>query len=349
MTRSISPRPALLAVAVFAAVTATATPVAGAATRPPAAVSPKPAQLKTPGAKPVTAPVQTAADAINQAWNYDKPAESEQRFRALLADARAKQPAFRLEVETQLARALGLQQQFEAAHKLLDGVEQALAGHPDWQRLRVRYLLERGRAFNSGKQREQAMPLFVAAWELARAAREDGLAVDAAHMAAIAEPDAQAQEAWNDQAIAYAEASADPAAQKWLGSLLNNQGWTFHDSGRPEQALALFEKCLAWHRARKTGEGEFIARWAVARCQRTLGRFEQALAAQQALSADRALARADEDGYVAEELAENLLALGREAEARPHFARAHALLLKDIWLASNEPKRLARLAELARE
>ena len=295
------------------------------------------------------APAPSAAEATEAAWNYGKPAESEARFRALLAGPRAQDPAFRLEVETQLARALGLQAKFDDAHGVLDGVEAALAAHPAWTRIRVRYLLERGRAFNSAKRPAEARPLFLAAWDLGREAREDGLAVDAAHMVAIVEPEAAAQEAWNGKAIAYAEASADPAAKKWLGSLLNNLGWTYHDSGRAEQALGLFEKALAWHRARQTGEGEFVARYMVARCQRTLGRHEEALAGQQALAADRALAGAEEDGYVVEEVAENLLALGRQAEARPHFARAHALLSQDAWLVGNEPQRLARLAERARE
>ncbi len=51
----------------------------------------------------------------------------------------------------------------------------------------------------------------------------------------------------------------------------------------------------------------------------------------------------DEDGYVSEELGECLLALGRSAEARAHFQRAYARLSQDIWLAANEPARLARL------
>lgn len=349
MTRSTRLWRALLAAAVLA--TAPAAPAAAAKPAPagarpqPAGVKPKPA-----GAKPMTAPVQTAADAINDAWNYDQPAESEQRFRALLADARATAPAFRLEVETQLARSLGLQQKFDAAHQLLDGVEKALAGHPGWQRLRVRYLLERGRCHNSAKAPALALPLFREAWDVARAAAEDDLAVDAAHMVAIAEPAPAAQEAWNLKAIAHAEASADPRARRWLGSLLNNLGWTLHDAGRPADALPLFERCLAWHRANKPGGGgEDVARWTVARCLRSLGRLEEALAAQQALAADMALAKKPADGYVSEELAELLLALGRPAEARPHFARAHELLAQDAWFAANEARRLARLAEMARD
>jgi tetratricopeptide (TPR) repeat protein len=297
---------------------------------------------------PMSAIPPTAAEATATLWDYDHPEATEARFRGLLGSKAAEEPAFRLEVETQLARTFSLRAKFEEAHRILDGVEQGLRGQ-DVPRVRVRYLLERGRCFNSDKAPARALPLFREAWDVARAAKLDGLAVDAAHMVAIAEADPKAQERWNREAIAYAEASPDPEAKRWLGSLLNNLAWALHDGGRPEEALALFEKGLAWHRERKTGEGEFIARYMVARCQRTLGRHEEALAGQQALLADRALAAAEPDGYVEEEIAENLLALGRKAEARPHFARAHALLAKDVWLGRNEPARLARLAELARE
>lgn len=299
---------------------------------------------------PIQAPAMApaASEAIAAAWNYDDPAASEARFRALLASAAASDPAYRLEVETQLARTFSLRARFPEALAILDAVDQELAAKP-LPRVQVRSLLERGRCFNSDEQPAQAMPQFLTAWEVAKAAKEHGLAVDAAHMVAIAAPTPAEQERWNREAIAYAKASGDAAAMKWLGSLLNNLAWATHDAGRPEEALALFEECLAWHRARKTGGGEFIARYSVARCQRTLGRHEQALAAQQALQADQALANEPEDGYVSEEIAENLLALGRAAEARAHFRRAHGLLAGDVWLGRNEPKRLARLADLGRE
>lgn len=300
--------------------------------------------------KPMTTTTPTPAEAIRAAWDFGDPAASEARFRAMLAGPRAAQDAaFRLEVETQVARTYSLRGKFDEAHAVLDGVEKALAASPS-PAVEVRYLLERGRSFNSAKRQPEALPMFRRAWDEARKAGLDDLAVDAAHMVAIAEPAAEDQEAWNLKAIAHAEASQDPAARKWLGSLLNNLGWTYHDSGRAEQALALWEKALAWHRANKPGgQGEDIARWTVARCLRTLGRFEEALAAQQALKADMALVSKPEDGYVSEEMGENLLALGLKAEARPHFARAHALLSQDDWFVRNEAKRLARLAELGRE
>ena len=84
----------------------------------------------------------------------------------------------------------------------------------------------------------------------------------------------------------------------------------------------------------------------MARCCRSLGRVDEALAAQQALAAEHAAA-GSEDGYVEEELGECLLRLGRPAEARPHFWQAHKLLSQDAWLVEAEPERLARIKQLS--
>jgi len=52
------------------------------------------------------------------------------------------------------------------------------------------------------------------------------------------------------------------------------------------------------------------------------------------------------DGYVYEELAECLHALGWRDEAKPNFRRAHELLSKDPWLNESEPERIERLRDL---
>jgi hypothetical protein len=49
-------------------------------------------------------------------WNYDRPAESERAFRDLLPLATGN-PAYEPELLTQIARAQGLQRQFEAGHE----------------------------------------------------------------------------------------------------------------------------------------------------------------------------------------------------------------------------------------
>ena len=287
-------------------------------------------------------------------WNYDRPAETEQAFLAILEQiADDGSSAYRLELLTQIARTQGLQRRFDAAHATLDRVQAALddraadesgteTGTPG-----VRYLLERGRVFNSAGEPERARPLFLAAWRQATAAGQDGqygYAVDAAHMLGIVESAEQSLE-WNRKALALAEGSADPRARRWRGSLYNNMGWTYHAASEYELALAMFESARdAWEADGQTGRAPH-ARWAIARALRSLGRTQEALARQQALLEEGERAGMS-GGLVSEEIGECLLALGREQEAQPHFARAWALLSQDAWLAEAEPARLDRLRML---
>jgi tetratricopeptide (TPR) repeat protein len=260
----------------------------------------------------------TAMLDLESIWNWDDPAASEKKFRELPPSA---------EVQTQIARAQGLQGKFDEAHQTLDAVA------TNSPLVEVRYLLERGRVFNSSGKPDQARPLFLAAWEKSQAGHLDNYAVDAAHMLGILDG-----LAWNEKALALAEKSADPKAQGWIGSLLNNIGWTYYDKGEYAKALATFERDWKWFEARQKDEAARIARYSVGKTLRALGRLDEALAMQQKLKPD---------GYVLEEIAECLLALKRSTEARPYFAQALAELSQDKWLVANEPKRLARLKQLS--
>ncbi len=277
-------------------------------------------------------------------WDYEHPDETEKRFRELLPAAEQSGDAsYHAQLLTQLARTQGLQRKFDEAHQILDTVEKMLTD--DLKIARVRYLLERGRAFNSAKHPDEAKPLFVQAWELAQEAGDDGYAVDAAHMIAIVEKPEQMLE-WNLRALAYAEKSQQPRGQKWLGSLYNNIGWTYHDDMKQyERALEIFQKALAWREANGSPANTIrIARWCVARTLRSLNRIDEALAMQRDLL-KVAEAAGEKAGYTHEELGELLLIQGSD-EAREHFALAYQDLSQDLWLAENEPERLARLKKL---
>jgi tetratricopeptide (TPR) repeat protein len=159
-------------------------------------------------------------------------------------------------------------------------------------------------------------------------------------MLAIVEKD-DAALYWNLAALALCERSQEERAQRWKGSLLNNIGWTYHAMGRYDEALDIFTRGLVWQSAANRSKETRIAQWTIGRTLRSMGRYAEALAIQEELR------RADpSDGYVDEEMAECLLALGRDAEARPNFAAAHAQLSSDPWLAEKEPERIARLASL---
>lgn len=235
---------------------------------------------------------------FDKLWDYDHPDETEKRFRELIPELQCNEPIL-LEVMTQIARTQGLQKRFDDAHGTLDDVERRLT--PGLKRAQVRYLLERGRVFNSSGDREAARPLFEDAWDLAQEAGEDALAVDAAHMIAIVEPPDRQMD-WNLRALALAESSADPKARRWRGSLLNNIGWTYHDAGEYERALEKFEEALQTRMEQGATGPIRIARWCVARCLRSLGRNEEALAIQRELHAEHQAAGTD-DRFVQEELA----------------------------------------------
>lgn len=304
--------------------------------------------------------------AVDEAWDFSNPAASEAAFRAMTEEPDvAAHPAARAIVLSQVARAQGLQQRFDAARATLDLADAALASPdaalavgaaaspaPDHAAdaarptavARVRILLERGRVANSSGDRVASRPFFVAAWEAARAVGLEGLAIDAAHMLGIAEEPDQALR-WNRLALDLAEAATDPAARRWIGPLLNNIGWTLADCGEHADALAMFERDVVHRGTLGQLPQQRIARWSRAKMLRLLGRVVEALAEQERLLAEHAAAGTP-DPYVREELGECLLVLDRAPDAAPHFAAAHAILKDDPWLRRDEPARLERLARL---
>lgn len=266
---------------------------------------------------------------IDALWTFSDPAASRARFE----QAQLEHPDSADEIATQIARTLGLERRFEEARAVLAGVT------PQTPVVECRWHLEAGRITNTSGDPAAAKPDFLTALRIAEDAGLDTYAVDAAHMLGIVCPGTEGLE-WNKRAIAMAEASPDPRARGWLGSLLNNTAWTLHDLGEHQPALDLFLRAVDFRRAAGAPEPLRIAEWSVARCLRSLGRLDEALEIQ------RRLAQGPEDGYVSEEIAEILLAQGDPAAARPHFAEAHRLLLAEPGL---EPERLLRLAALAED
>jgi len=233
---------------------------------------------------------------VLDSWDFTDPAGSQQRFTE--AAAAEPDPVRRQVFWTQVARGYGLQELFEAGHATLDtlGDPDGLAPEPA-----VRSLLERGRLHNSSGAPQTAVPFFRQAYERATAAGLVGLAVDAAHMLAIALPPEQHEE-WAHRGLADAEGSDDPLARRMVAALLNNLAWTYGEAGRRGDALPLFERAVEIRRAAGVAEPLFFARWARARALRGLGRHEEALAELRELAATPEGA---EDSYVAGEIEAN--------------------------------------------
>jgi tetratricopeptide (TPR) repeat protein len=273
-------------------------------------------------------------------WDYSDPEATEIKFREMLQQIPTNDSAH-LELLTQIARAQGLQRKFEDAHQTLNEVEKELQKA---SRAKVRYLLERGRVFNSSKQQEKAKPYFEHALSEAKRLQEDFYAVDTIHMLAILADPASAL-TLNLQAIQLAESSQQERARNWLGSLYNNMGWIYHDMGKYESALEMFQKAEAFRRSKGEAGSIRIASWAVARVMRSLNRIEEALSKQ--LELEKEFESAGEtDGYVFEEIGECLLLLNRKDEAGPYFAKAYEFLRQDRFLVEQEPERIERLKQL---
>lgn len=239
---------------------------------------------------------------------------------------------------TSLARRKGLASKFDEAHAMLDealifaGDDPAGCG---W------CAIERGRLYNSAGEPENAMPFFERAWNLGQAADDHNLAVDAAHMLAIAAPIDRAIK-WTNIALGYI--ADHPETAHWKGPLHNNIGWHYFETGRFEEALEAFRQGV---KAREGGGARElrIAHYTVIRTLRALGRLDEAITL-----GEKVIAAADAAGetapFVYEELAE--CHADRDALRSMHYAeRALAVLADNAHFMNNEADRLARLQQLA--
>lgn len=185
---------------------------------------------------------------LDALWDFSDAAASEERLRDAAAAATGDD---RAELETQVARALGLQERYAEGDAVLDALDAVTPV------VRVRVALERGRLRNSSGDPDAAAPLFREAAEEAASAGLVFLHVDALHMLAIAEP-ARAAE-WTAGGLAALDGVQDARTLRWTIALRNNAGWAHFDAGRLSDALAEFE--LARDAAVRWGTPQQV-RWA---------------------------------------------------------------------------------------
>ncbi|MFZ4507756.1 MAG: tetratricopeptide repeat protein [Fimbriimonas sp.] len=251
-------------------------------------------------------------------WDFGNPQVSEDRFRDLLADADADDAWV---LRTQIARTYGLRRDFEGARALLRDLEPGLADSS--AEGQVRYWLELGRTYASAahspesqtdEAKATAKAAYLEAFEVARAARLDGLAVDALHMMTMVETSPSDQIKWNLRAISYMDASDQREAKQWEASLRNNLGYALYLAGSYEEALTHFEIAhFVRENAGKDGPTR-IAAWMVAWTLRALHRYDEALSIQHRLEKQWA-DDGQEDHYVFEELEHLYRAKGDEEKA----------------------------------
>lgn len=281
---------------------------------------------------------------IRSLWRYDDPAESERVFRVYLDPSRSQPPpAWKLEVETQIGRALALQRKFDEALAQLARVSEEMKAHA-CPRVEILVPLETARIENDLGNIAAAIELATYAFRLAEQAEEFGLALDSAHMVAyIEEPEAAVE--WGERALRIAEESDVLAVHRWVGTLAVNLGHKYLDLTDFESAERCFHKALQFRLAQGDDSRAREVECALALVERLRGNTQVAWELQRVLY-QQCRDVGDPSGYVAEECGECLLALGRDDEARPYFAEAYRLHSGSCWFPPTESARLDRLAEL---
>jgi tetratricopeptide (TPR) repeat protein len=234
-------------------------------------------------------------------------------------------------LQTQIARTYGLRRDFARAQEILRSIEPQIQTAS--AEARVYHALEFGRTLASATHppesqtpvvRELARSAYLRAFELAKAERLDGLAVDALHMLAFVDTAPHDQLKWGREALAMVEASPQPSAKKWEASLRNNVGYALHQLGKYDEALVQFRQAVMLRERAQDAEATRAAHWMVAWTLRALDRQGEALEIQLRLERECDAAGAP-DPYVFEELEILYRARGDEVRAMQYSERRKAV------------------------
>jgi tetratricopeptide (TPR) repeat protein len=264
---------------------------------------------------------------VSSLWDFSDPQVSEQRFRQALAGATGDDA---LILRTQIARTYGLRRNFVEARHILAEVEDSIPGAS--AEAQVRYFLEMGRTYASTahepkdetpESKEKARLLYTTAFDKARGAHLDALAIDALHMMSTVDTEPADQLKWDLKAIAFMESSSQPEAKKWEGSLRNNVGYANFLLSNYEEALAQYRLSLAAHERASRPANARIAHWMIARTMRAQGRYQEAIDIQ--LRLEREWSETGQpDPYVYEELEQLYRAAGNVVLANDYAAKLKA-------------------------
>lgn len=214
-------------------------------------------------------------------WDYSNPALSEQRFRDTIKTV-SKDDG--LILQTQIARTYVLRKDFVRAREILTSIQDEVKkGSAE---LKVWYFLELGRTYISAlhtpdahalDNKEKARSAYTQAFEVAKEARLDYLAIDALHMMTVVDTDPTAQIGWNLKALTYLKTSSQPEARRWAGSLYHNIGEAEYLLGKYDEAVINFMRALVEYELLGSAQDIRNARWQIARVFRAQRRFEDAI------------------------------------------------------------------------
>jgi len=242
---------------------------------------------------------------LKKLWDFGKPELSEERFRSALSTASHEDA---LILQTQIARTYGIRMDFSKAQQILHDIESQVQNAD--AEVKTYYYLELGRTYSSATHppesqtdgmQEKARSAYMRAYEIAKEAKLDGLAIDALHMMTVVDTSPERQLEWNRKAMELVRSSSQEEAKKWAGSIHNNTGYALHLITRYDEALEEFKLALAENEKGGDPAKIRIAHWMIAWTLRSLSRFEEAIEIQLRLEKEWDEA-GEPDPYVFEEL-----------------------------------------------
>lgn len=278
-------------------------------------------------------------------WDYSDPVASEKNFYNEIYH-QGKNAFTIWELQTQVASALRLQKKFDDSRKVLNSIQAAIEFAPNTKEKTIvgaLYNLEMGRLLLDIGKTEAAYRYFGFALMMSIITSIDKLMIDAVEMLATA--------AFTDQTInAYLKQierltdSVNSADKMLMASYALIVGLKFLAHFENQRAIEQFMHARDIFSKCNKAELTRFVRLNICKVQRFLGQHKTALLElriqEQLLKKENRV-----DGYVLEEIAENLLALGHDS-AQIYFSKAFQDLEIRTLLNYREPTRLARLHAL---
>jgi len=200
-----------------------------------------------------------ALPVIAELWNASKPKKMERILLEILPAARtADQPEYLAELLAQLARTRVHQKRLKEAKANLDEAEAIIEAGETEEMLRPRaiWLVETGRYLrfvrlfehdDSAQLRARTNAVLEEAYNVALAAGDDFVAVDAAHQLGKIDTSQKGLD-WNLEAIRISRGSSQPRVSTWLGVIYETATRGAARLENYDQALELSQAGLAWSR-----------------------------------------------------------------------------------------------------
>ncbi len=285
---------------------------------------------------------------IGDMWDYSDPQATEKNFLEKMKEH--SNSAFDVwELQTQVARALGLQGKFIKAVQILDSIQAGLEYSPVCEAkdlVGIRYNLERGRILLLTEKVEDSIRYFRFALKMAMKIKADDLSIDAIKML-LRVTSINERIEFGLKGINIAIERGNENLYSSIGELATVVGQAYLANKEYQKAIEQFMHARDIFSKLIDAENARITRRSICIAQRGLGNYKEALL-ELRIQEEWLKKSNDSDGIIFEEIAENLLALGHNSSS-VYFCKALECFKAEGLIINMDPNRISRIRELSRK